>query len=428
MKEKREIFLFGAGAVINWNAPTTSEITNTIRGTGFPLKNSDIKITEFIYQRLINSGYKDSEVNFETIINVIEELIVYYSEFNRKSNTPSLLKVFLSENDLSEIFNYSIKGDERKHGYQLQIPYGVDYNYSNNAYYDENPNQFFLQHLVSLLLSQISSLVADYSWNTEGHSVINKESEDSLNFRNWIRIINKDSVTRFYTLNYDNLFKSLVEEEKIECFDGFFKRNKSDYYARADVLRILTDDKSTIHYNLHGSAYWNVLPTDKNKLPNPEIVLGEGISMQMNDTTATLQMKKGKTLQVSNIITGYQKTQKSAITPFRQFQSAFDKDCCSADKITIAGYSFNDEHINESIKTALRCNEKLQIEIIDPAFINNEMDYVFALNIFPYINSNNMNPTKVAENELSYFDGKLKVFTMNFSKYIELEMKNGNNE
>lgn len=28
----------------------------------------------------------------------------------------------------------------------------------------------------------------------------------------------------------------------------------------------------------------------------------------------------------SNIITGYQKTQKSAITPFRQFQSAFDKD------------------------------------------------------------------------------------------------------
>ena len=110
MEKKREIFLFGAGAVIDWNAPTTPEITNTIRETGFSLKNSNIKITEFIYQRLIKCGYKDSEINFETIINVIEELIVYYSEFNKKSNTPSLLKVFLSENDLSEIFNYSISG------------------------------------------------------------------------------------------------------------------------------------------------------------------------------------------------------------------------------------------------------------------------------------------------------------------------------
>jgi hypothetical protein len=31
------------------------------------------------------------------------------------------------------------------------------------------------------------------------------------------------------------------------------------------------------------------------------------------------------------------------MTPFRQMQSAFDKDCILADKITIIGYSFNDE-------------------------------------------------------------------------------------
>ncbi len=421
MEKKREIFLFGAGAVIDWNAPTTSKITSIIRETGFPLKNSNIKITEFIYQRLIKCGYKVSEINFETIINVIEELIVYYSEFNRKNKTPSLLKAFLTENNLSEILNYSINGGIRKHGYQLQIPYGVDYDFSSRAYYDENPNQFFLQHLVSLLLSQISSLVSDYAWNTEGYSVIDKESENSLNFRNWFRNINLDSITRLYTLNYDNLFKSLIEEDNHDCFDGFLKRKESEYYSRADVLRILTDNTSTIHYNLHGSAYWNILSTDKNNLPNPEIVLGESIRMQMSDMTATLQMEKGKTLQVSNIITGYQKTQKSAITPFRQFQSAFDKDCYSADKITIVGYSFNDEHINESLKTALRYNNNLKVEITDPSFLENETDYNFALNIFPFVKSNEMRPKKVSENKLSYFNNKFEVFTMRFSDYLKFK-------
>lgn len=422
MEKKREIFLFGAGAVIDWQAPTTPEITNSIRETGFPLKNSIIKITEFIYQRLIKCGYKDSEINFETIINVIEELIVYYSEFNKKNNTPSLLKAFLTENDLSEIFNYSIKGGIRKHGYQLQIPCGVDYDFSKYAYYDENPNQFFLQHLVSLLLTQISSFVSKYSYNTKGHSVINKESDNSLNFRNWFTNINEDSITRLYTLNYDNLFKSLLEEDNIECFDGFFESKESEYYYRADVLRILTDNKSTIHYNLHGSAYWKVLSTDKNNSPNPEIVLLEGIHLAASDMQSTLQIEKGKTLLISNIITGYQKTQKSAITPFRQFQSAFDKDCCSADKITIVGYSFYDEHINESIKTALRYNDNLKIEIIDPSFIENKMDYHFALNIFPFIESMKIKPEKIVENQYSYFDNKFIVFTMCFSEYLKFKV------
>jgi len=110
MKENREIFLFGAGAVVDWEGPKTSDLTKLVRESGFTLKNSDTKITEYIYQRLLKSGYIDSEINFETIINVIEELVVYHSEFNKDTRTPSLLKTFLSENDLCNIFNYSIKG------------------------------------------------------------------------------------------------------------------------------------------------------------------------------------------------------------------------------------------------------------------------------------------------------------------------------
>lgn len=202
------------------------------------------------------------------------------------------------------------------------------------------------------------------------------------------------------------------------CFEEFYESKKAYYDARANVLRILTDTESNVHYNLHGSAYWKVLPTDKSKLPNPEIVLGEGIHLASNDEQSTLQIEKGKTLFVSNIITGFQKSQRTVLTPFRQMQSAFDKDCLTADKITIVGYSFNDEHINEALKTALRYNENLTLEIIDPSFIENEMDLHFALKFFPFVKSRQIKPKKISENYFSYFDNKFKVFTVRFSDFL----------
>jgi len=414
MNNKREVFLFGAGAVIDWDGPKTYEITKLIRKSGFPLINSDTKITEFIYQRLLKAGYSESEINFETIINVIEELMVYFSEFNKKKKTSSLLKVFLFENDLSEIFNFSIKGGLRKHGYTLQIPIYKNYTLAKASYFDENPNQFFLQHLLASLLTTINNLVSKYSWNTENHSVIDKETKYSLTFRKWIT--SKNSILRLYTLNYDNLFKSLLEEENIECFDGFYE-SKDDYQSSIDVKRILSDTVSSIHYNLHGSSYWQVLSKVHSDIFSPEIVRLKGISL--NSYPIFLEMEKGKTILVSNIITGYQKTQKSAITPFRQMQSAFDKDCLFADKITIIGYSFGDEHINEVIRTALRYNKKLRIEIIEPNFIKNNMDLDFTLNIFPI--TNQIDYEKNEENIYSYFDSKIKVFNMKFLEYLKYE-------
>jgi len=412
MNNKREVFLFGAGAVIDWDGPQTYEITKLIRERGFSLINSDTKITEFIYQRLLKAGYSESEINFETIINVIEELMVYFSEFNKEKKTPSLLKVFLLENNLSEIFNFSIKGGIRKHGYTLQIPINKDYPFAKVSYFDENPNQFFLQHLLAYLLTAINNLVSKYSWNTENSSVIDKETEYSLTFRKWIT--SKKCIIRLYTLNYDNLFKSLLEKEDIKCFDGFYE--SKDVQSKPDVKRILSDTESPVHYNLHGSSYWKVLSKVHSDVYSPEIVKLKGISL--NAAPIFLEMEKGKTILVSNIITGYQKTQKSAITPFRQMQSAFDKDCLFADKITIIGYSFGDEHINEIIRTALKYNKKLRIEIIDPDFIKKKMDLNFASNIFPIYNQIDSNNEK---NIYSYFNSKIKVFNMKFLEYLKYE-------
>jgi hypothetical protein len=82
MEKSRYVFLFGAGATLQWGSPLTAELTTMILESGFKITGNKKTITEFIYDTLLANGFKSSEVNFETIINVIEELIVYYGQFN----------------------------------------------------------------------------------------------------------------------------------------------------------------------------------------------------------------------------------------------------------------------------------------------------------------------------------------------------------
>ncbi|HXF41938.1 MAG TPA: hypothetical protein VN687_19635, partial [Blastocatellia bacterium] len=91
MERKRTVFLFGSGATLAWDSPTTSDLTTLIRETGFKTTDNKTTITEFIYTTLLANGYSTNEVNFETIISVIEELIVYYSQFNADTRIPPLL-------------------------------------------------------------------------------------------------------------------------------------------------------------------------------------------------------------------------------------------------------------------------------------------------------------------------------------------------
>ncbi len=411
MNKKRQVYLFGAGAVIDWGGPKTTELTKLVRETGVPLKNSGIKITEFIYQKLINAGFDSkSDINFETIISVIEELLVYYSEFNT-DRSPSLLKPFLRPYDLNKIFNYSIIGGKREHGFHIKIAETEDFPGSLPALENETPTQYFLQILLSYLLIVINGKVSKYSWHTSSHSVIDTGSENSLNFRKWIKTDSEHNVKRLYTLNYDNLFKTLIEQDNKDCFDGF-KNNGTESYSDVDIKRIITDFESTVHYNLHGSSYWRV---KKNKPNYPEIVHEGGISLHHNPIFSIIE--KGKTLLVSNIITGYQKAQKSRITPFRQMQSAFDRDCLFADKISIVGYSFGDEHINEAIKTAFYHNPDLVIEIVEPNFVIDQLDLKFTATVFPIANM--INKSDAENNFYSYLDNRIQVHTLYFSDFLK---------
>jgi hypothetical protein len=216
----------------------------------------------------------------------------------------------------------------------------------------------------------------------------------------------------------------LLFKNDVKIFDGFDHNavKTSDYDLRPNVYRILRDFATDVCYNLHGCVNWNVEELDFHQLANPEILYKKYPNFQVNNTPASVQMEKGKTMMVTNIVTGYQKAQKSMIAPFKQMQSAFDIDCSLSEEIYIIGYSFGDEHINESLRTAIRHNPKLKMIIIYPYFMKNNLDLAVNRKLFSATNKNFNFPKTIDKNVHSHMNGTFLVYTMTFEEFRKRQL------
>jgi hypothetical protein len=435
--KKKVVILFGSGAAIPWKAPSTFDLTSSIIKSSAPdfvCSDGQTKVTEYIYNALAKC-YPKEDINFETIINIIEELIVHYSYFDNKRELPSLSKILFSSKFGNDILNFSIKGKVKKHGYYLEIPKDTEYNFSNPSLNSESPEQFYFQHLLAEILTDICAEIPQYEYHSNQRSVIftPNNNERNENFQKWIKKIADASVVRMYTLNYDRLFKVLSIRAGIEVFEGF----ECDEYIpqhglKPNVQRILSDFTSNIHYNLHGSSNWEVHSLDEySQLQNPWISLQPYPIFEINSTqNAILQIEKGKSILVSNIITGFQKAQKSFITPFKQMQASFDSDCSYANEMFVIGYSFGDAHINASIKTALKYNPNLKLHFIDPAYCEKDGKKGYELlcerliYIFPEIfSTKRTNPIYSDDKDTcTYYNNLLKVTATGFEEYLSKEL------
>jgi hypothetical protein len=420
MKKVRRAFLFGAGAALEWGAPRTSDLTELVLNSGFKMSDNTTHVTKFIYETLIGNGYSEKEANFETIISAIEELIVYYSDFDSSRHIPSISRCLFETKFNNEILNFSIKSGKPRHGYTLEIPKGVKYNYARNSLQNETPEQFYFEHLLGEILTNICAIGIDYSF----HSKVDLESEASKSFIQWMELHAKQTPLRLYTLNYDRIPKTLLTSKGFKIFEGFDcdEYDKFDYNLRPNVKHILNDFEGNVYYNLHGSIYWNVEELDSNQLPNAEIFFNKFPNLPGNNTPASVQVEKGKTLMVTNIITGYQKAQKVMISPFKQMQSAFDRDCCFIDELYIIGYSFGDEHINSSLRTALRHNQNLKMVIVDPLFMKDDLDVAVSLKIFSATDKHMQTPEKLDKNVHAHFGGSFIVYTMGFKDFRKRQL------
>lgn len=385
----KAVFLFGAGAVLDWCAPKTlchrekytviedpdGTITNRpcclthmITVSGFKNKEGQ-QITQLIYDKL---KVKNSNANFEDIINIIEELYNYFA-YRRSSNTDNLYRLFGIELNLENFIFFHIETNVSNNSYNLTIP--------GNQFYQENfipdtipPEEKYFEWLLNDTLCGIIGHISRYSHvnKSGGDDPVFTKNNLEINelFTIWMKTFSDRLYgLRLYTCNYDKLFKALLSQKGIECFDGFANAPSSESYFESlpDLQRILAGKDQNIHYNLHGCASWTLYDKNISQLPGYQFLNSE--FEQLYNPVSVKEIERGKNILLTNIITGFQKVQRTAISPFRQIFSAFDLDCLEAKIICIVGYSFSDEHINDIISNARKFNKDLKIIIVDPSEI-----------------------------------------------------------
>lgn len=355
MNRKRIVFLLGAGAALDWhNAPTTTSLTNFLKCAG-PKNSKGEYITKYIFD-YFKDKYTE-ELNFEGLIDIVEQCLQFWST---KDSSCTIANSLIRPDD--EFWNNTI-----------------NYQYVNSerdfvGERDLSPESKFFAKLLIGILDGVSEKIRNYSCYTYNKNKIIEEQENNeilLLMTEYMRMLAKDNVLRIYSLNYDRIMQAVFYNANIEVFQGFRTDEivpiAVDQFQYPDTKRILTSLAENCIYHLHGNIYWepnNINPNGSDGYSFRNAYFSPILSNSGHQNFTT---EKNKPLFLSNIITGYSKVQRTNLTPFKQMAAAFDIDCHMADEIIIIGYSFGDDHINDTIRQAKKANPSVKITIITPA-------------------------------------------------------------
>ncbi|MFZ6050641.1 hypothetical protein [Halocola ammonii] len=337
------VLLLGAGAVIDWGAPSTSQITDEIIADSTFRSYQDQPLGEWINHKLAGLYSRDPEsINFETIANSIEYLSTFFSSKYRPafSEFKNLMPAFFTErDDLMEILwfdrIYQTKNNE----------WVVDGREQGQIFW--NDYDAFFASVYRYYINKVVSLVEKYSKRLEEHHGLNGQLD-------WFLKSLKEPI-RCYTTNYDR-FIPLIS--KLPIFEGFTENSKNELVF--DPTTVLNNSQVNCWYNLHGSVHFKKSGFNSVKYEKEKFIRNFGIgsgSVEDND-------QDSRRLLQSNLITGFNKSSRILLDPYSQFYHRFYADCLEAKKIYVIGYSFTDFHLNRALRTALTINEDVTIEII----------------------------------------------------------------
>ncbi len=346
---KRAVILLGAGGPRGWGAPLTTAITKKLfEDQNYKTKSGE-NLAKYIYKYL-KKDYKEEEIdessiNFETIINTLENIQDYYiPETGGGPNFRESLSAWfsLNKNIYDEIMNYNYNEETRSiknlaTGHCITCdPLTKEMTYINSA----------IKNYIFIISLEISKYDNNYYDNEEKKNLSKKLKEFILFLKD-----EKDITPRVYTTNYDRLFQNIFHDTNLNFFDGFDMPLKDENAFIANIPKILNDDQCLTYYNLHGCIYWHydflMNKTKYEYISKPK----EGFCLNPNSIRS--QVKIGNNPIVYNIVTGYNKLDRTSIQPLKSFQAAFLKDCINTDIIIIIGYSYSDPHIDGLIQNAI---------------------------------------------------------------------------
>lgn len=296
-KKNKVVYLFGAGAMIDFGGPKTSELSMIVKNVIDNCCPKIIKFMDSCYKNVKSENKEDQDLyNFETILAVVEDLLDWQISkeiegYHTPLNTNTIYTAFNSKEDFSSEELYQCYSEAINN--IIEIVYQSE-DFSNNDFED-----------LKILFR--------------------KET--------------KKKYVKIYSLNYDRVIPHLFEES---INDGTYQyKSLCDRNFSYDIPKFLNDEFT--YFNLHGSIY---LKQDSNRLY-------EAVQSKLPERLNFAHHIKGgspnKLKIFSPIIAGYSKSERILSEPFHFGISSFIIDCLTCDEIVIVGYSFGDNHINNII-------------------------------------------------------------------------------
>lgn len=210
-------------------------------------------------------------------------------------------------------------------------------------------------------------------------------------------LIKRELVLNIFSLNHDVVFEEILDYYKIPYKDGFYKReNNYNHIAKFKVATSAELENGCLDFfksdgyginliKLHGSldifaaedkhlflkSYGessfvgsNYAEIRKIEDRNLEILQRDGVratnELYVHDRSGELQFLRRSLLSGAHKFKG----QFDQIIPVSLLQF-FTQQLKSTEQLTVIGYSFGDEHINDALKEWLECKSRV-IEVYDP--------------------------------------------------------------
>lgn len=155
-------------------------------------------------------------------------------------------------------------------------------------------------------------------------------------FTRWISSIDREKPIEIFTTNYDLLIEQALEETSIPYFDGFVGSRQPFFDLRSVEDNLIPKYWSRL-WKIHGSINWY-------QKANKEVFRSDTFKTDGKDASFLIYPSHLK----------YDQSRKMPFLALSDQLSRFLKQPSAA--LILCGYSFNDDHINDTIVNALKSN------------------------------------------------------------------------
>ncbi|WP_337288511.1 SIR2 family protein [Candidatus Methylomirabilis sp.] len=165
------------------------------------------------------------------------------------------------------------------------------------------------------------------------------------------------------TLNYDNSIELLAQSASVSCTTGIDKWSETgSFIPSSDGIFLI---------KLHGSIDWALEGDQRSEdRPMPHSIIRQVSAGEIKEPG----FRPG-------VIFG-QRNKLTAEGPFLDLLRAFQQELSRSDILTVVGYSFRDDHVNEYISQWLNQSKERKMRIINPHFDRSPSPYAGQLSRF----------------------------------------------